>query len=465
MLIVAVVFLLLVSLTSVIAEDNICGVYITGIGCPHCAKSDPILLKSMVPKYDNLIIIEYEIYQKRENALLLSAYNDFYESSLGIPKVIFSKEKKIIGDSPIVNNIEWVVSGLESNPCPLLDGGKSFEDIQLNDLHGIPSIWRNNRILIRESKDNKDNELFKKLLLNDDVEDVLKSKYYEIVEAEPVALSGSKVEFDNAIRIDGWLFQWNGKEIPDSIVGENSAVNGNATTQDILKAVTLTKVLSLAAVDAINPCALAMLTLMLVAIITYNPTKKRKILLAGLAFTASVFIMYIFYGVVIIRLFQIVQVITNIRLVLYKFLGGAALILGFLEIKDFLFYRAGSFATEMPMGLRPKLKKLISKITSPSGAFVIGAFVTLFLLPCTIGPYVILGGILSVFDIIKTIPLLIIYNLVFVLPMLIITGIVYFGISRVEDVSGWKDKNIKILHLISGIIIFALGLAMIMGWV
>ena len=58
-----------------------------------------------------------------------------------------------------------------------------------------------------------------------------------------------------------------------------------------------------------------------------------------------------------------------------------------------------------------------------------------------------------------------VYNLVFVLPMLIITGIVYFGISKVQDVSSWKDKNIRYLHLISGLIILLLGLAMVLGWV
>lgn len=228
---------------------------------------------------------------------------------------------------------------------------------------------------------------------------------------------------------------------------------------------TLTKVISLAAVDAINPCALAVLTMMLIAIITYNPKKKMNIIWSGLAFSAAVFIMYMIYGLVIIRSFQLVQGITEIRIWLYKILGGAAVLLGALQMKDFLFYKPGGVATEMPMGLRPKVKKIISGITSPWGAFSVGLFVTLFLLPCTIGPYVILGGMLSFMEILKTVPMLILYNLIFIAPMIIITGVVYFGLSRVEDVSSWKDKNIRILHFISGLIILALGIAMLMGWV
>jgi cytochrome c biogenesis protein CcdA len=231
-----------------------------------------------------------------------------------------------------------------------------------------------------------------------------------------------------------------------------------------MEGLTLTKVISLAVVDAINPCALAVLTMMLLSIITYNPKNKKNILLAGLAFTISVFVMYLFYGLVIIKSFQLVQSITNIRLVLYKVVGSGAILLGILQMKDFISYKVGGFGTEMPVSMRPKVKKVINKITSPAGAFAIGLFVTVFLLPCTIGPYIILGGILSPMEILKTMPMLLLYNFIFVLPMLLITVIVYFGISKVEDVSSWKDKNIRILHLFSGLIILLLGIAMVMGW-
>lgn len=224
---------------------------------------------------------------------------------------------------------------------------------------------------------------------------------------------------------------------------------------------TIAKIISLAAVDAINPCALAVLSLMLIAIITYNPKKKRNVLLAGFAFTISVFVMYLFYGLVIIKFFQVVQTLTSIRLILYKVLGIFAILLGILNIKDFIKYKPGGLLTEMPMKLRPKAKKIISGITSPKGAFVIGLFVTVFLLPCTIGPYVIAGGILSVLELLATLPWLLLYNLIFVSPMIAITLIVYAGFAKVENVSEWKEKNIRYLHLIAGSIMFGLGVIMI----
>ncbi len=229
--------------------------------------------------------------------------------------------------------------------------------------------------------------------------------------------------------------------------------------------ISIGKVVALAIADAVNPCEFAVLTMILISIIAYNPNKRRDVIWGGLAFGSAVFIMYMIYGVFIIKSFQMMGTITAVRPFLYKGLGGLALILGSLQIKDFFSYEEGQLTTEMPMSWRPKLKRLIGKVTSPLGAFGIGLFVTVFLLPCTIGPYIILGGMLSVMDIIKTLPMLVLHNLIFVAPIFIITGIVYLGFSQVEDVQDWKDKNIRILHLIAGLIIFGIGVAMLAGLV
>ena len=117
----------------------------------------------------------------------------------------------------------------------------------------------------------------------------------------------------------------------------------------------------------------------------------------------------------------------------------------------------------MPISLRPKMKKFVSKITSPKGAFFMGLFVTLFLLPCTIGPYIILGSMLSINSLLASIPLLLWYNVLFVVPMLIVILLIYFGMGQIKDVQEWKEKNIKYLHLIAGIIIIIIGILMFFG--
>lgn len=375
-------------------NDFTCLVYFTSDNCPHCAKVSPVIHEDLPKKYPNLVVIEYEISQHKQNGPLILQYNEVYGSGLGIPLIIFNQNEYVAGDGPILNNIDYLIKKLKGNKCPLADGTfVNVNDLDFTTLSGNFEIWHGKNFSIKPGR-------------------------------------------------------------PSKPFGESTKPQFTAA-----------KILSLAAVDAINPCALAVLTLILIAILTYNPKNKKKVLLAGLAFCFSVFVMYLFYGLVIIRFFQLTQSLAVIRLWLYKVLGALAIILGILNIKDFVKYKPGGFATEMPLFLRPRVKKIISGITSPKGALVVGIFVTVFLLPCTIGPYVICGGILCTLGLLKALPWLLLYNLVFILPMLIITGIVYLGVAKVQDVSGWKDKNIRYLHLVAGLIILLLGLAMVLGLV
>jgi len=235
--------------------------------------------------------------------------------------------------------------------------------------------------------------------------------------------------------------------------------------EQIEETVGIGQVVWLALVDAVNPCALAVLTMMLFAIVTHNPEQKRKVLLSGLAFSLSVFVMYFIYGIILIKFFQVIQAIKSVQFWLYKTLGIIAILLGAFQIKDFFSYKEGGFMREMPMSLRPKLKKIIGRVTSPWGAFGVGSFVTIFLLPCTIGPYVILGGMLSLGEMVTALPMLTLYNFIFISPMLVITLVIYFGISKIGDVAEWKKQNIERMHLVSGLIILTFGVSMLMGWV
>lgn len=234
----------------------------------------------------------------------------------------------------------------------------------------------------------------------------------------------------------------------------------------ITEALTFGRITFLALADSVNPCAIAVLTMILVSILIAHPEKKRNVLLAGLSFVAAVFVGYMIYGTLIIQFFKIfADWLRGSSVYVYKGLAILAMMIGALNVKDFFVYRPGGFATEMPIFMRSKVKKIISEITSPGGAFVIGFIVTLFLLPCTIGPYVVASGLLSELGFLKAVPWLVYYNIVFVLPMLAITLLVYLGLAKVQDVSGWKEKNIKKLHLIAGLLLFVVGAGILVGWI
>ncbi|MCK9595867.1 GAP family protein [Candidatus Pacearchaeota archaeon] len=228
---------------------------------------------------------------------------------------------------------------------------------------------------------------------------------------------------------------------------------------------TLGKITSLALVNSINPCQIAMLVLVLVTILTQNQEKKKKVLFAGLAFIIAVFIGYLFYGIVLVQLFQGFNLLLKQSSVYIKYAFGIlAMLVGGLQIKDFFFYRPGGFATEMPIWMHVKAKKIIQRITSPIGAFITGFVITLFLGPCTMAPLLIATESISQLGIIGALPWLLYFNFIVILPLVIITFIVYRGFTTAESVAQWRNKNIRILHLIAGILLLSVGLSLLMGW-
>jgi len=228
---------------------------------------------------------------------------------------------------------------------------------------------------------------------------------------------------------------------------------------------TCARITTLALADCVNPCAIAVLAMILMAILVQNPDKRKKVLYGGIAFIASVYIGYLFYGLILIQLFKsFTEIIREYSSYLFNSLGIIAMIIGALNIKDFFMYKPGSLITEMPIFMRPKVKRIINRITSPKGAFVIGFLVTIFLLPCTIGPYIVASGLLAELGILGSLPWLLYYNLIFILPMAVIVALVYYGFAKIDQVSGWKEANIRILHLIAGILMFLVGLSLLIGW-
>ncbi len=223
---------------------------------------------------------------------------------------------------------------------------------------------------------------------------------------------------------------------------------------------------ALALADAVNPCEMAILLMVLVSILTTDPKNKKKVLYAGLAFSFAIFVTYLLYGTIIIEFFSnFTQATKASSVFIYRGLAVLAMIIGALQIKDYFFYKPGGVTTEMPLWMRPYAKLTVKKIKSVWGAFFIGIFVTLFLLPCTMGPYFVASVLLSEGGLFASLPMLVYYNFIFILPMILITLIVYFGYSKVEQISGWKEKNIKLLHLIAGILVFGIGLAILFGWI
>ena len=441
--------------------SNKYAVYFGGIGCPHCAKVSPVLNKKV--KEGGFVLIEYEIYRQLANSQALNEYAESYDLGLGIPQILFNKDSHESGDSPILNNLDQMIADAQENTIYLPNGKSvSFEDLNLNDLKRYPTIYSKDRVAVRKNLRNisdEQNEMIKRFMSAGTIEEAINGLEGKNVKVRKVEYSGGSLNYENAVEIGGWLLQWNG----ESVSGVNDSENSDEQNNQSGNSVSIGRTIALGLADSVNPCAISVLALMLIAIVTYNPGDRKKVLFAGLAFISAVIIMYLLYGYLIITAFQFIQSIASIKLYIYKALGAGAIILGLLELKDYFKYKPGGIATEMPLFFRPKVNKIISKITSPLGAFGMGLFVTLFLLPCTIGPYIILGGLLADQGFVNAIPSLLLYNFVFVLPMIAVTIIVFVGSKKAEDVKDWKEKNVRKMHLIAGILMLIIGILMVAG--
>jgi len=230
-------------------------------------------------------------------------------------------------------------------------------------------------------------------------------------------------------------------------LGEPAVPQDNA--QPPANSIPIPLLIGAALADALNPCALAVLILLLATVMAAKG--KNKALLSGLAFSFAIFSSYMMMGL------GLYTAITAFSLPHYFSLVVAilAIVIGLANLKDVIWY-GKVFIMEVPLSWRPKMQSILKKVTGPLGALGAGYLVSLFLVPCASGPYIVLlGKLAEKVSVTKTIPLLILYNLVFVLPMVIITLAMYFGSTRMGKLEEWRKNNLRLLHAITaGLMLF-----------
>lgn len=210
---------------------------------------------------------------------------------------------------------------------------------------------------------------------------------------------------------------------------------------------TLTVVVVTALIDAINPCAIGVLVLLLATLLKISHDKKRLLLIGGI-YIVAVFVTYLLAG---LGLLYFVQILGLAHIVSY-IVAFVILVLGVVEIRD-------AYAKKPFLAISKKHAKKITTMMNKvgvAGSVVLGAFVAVVELPCTGGPYLAIttllakqGFSLSVFG------LLVLYNFIFVLPLIVILGLVFFG-TNVKKIQAWKDSEKKKMRLVVGIVMILL---------
>lgn len=176
-------------------------IYFTGIGCPHCANTDPVILKSRLRKGD-VMVFEYEIYRDNVNGPLLMEYNKLYGASLAVPQIIVTGDSSgiVSGDSPILDSLETLIALHKGNDVLLATGAVGFDELSFVKLPLKPKIWFKNRLAVREDSTSLQNESIKDFLLNGNIPEKCKPEG-----KASAPLSGGKIKFKNSCRFNGWV--------------------------------------------------------------------------------------------------------------------------------------------------------------------------------------------------------------------------------------------------------------------
>lgn len=218
--------------------------------------------------------------------------------------------------------------------------------------------------------------------------------------------------------------------------------------------ITIPIVIGAAAIDSINPCAFAVLIFLILYLMTVK--NKQRMLAIGLIYIFVVFLIYFLAGLGLLSFIQSI----HMTKFFYFVTAGLSIVLGLINLKD-VFWAGKGFTLAIPESKKPLLQKYIRKATVPA-AVVLGVLVALFELPCTGGVYLaILSLLADKSGWLQAVFYLLLYNLIFVLPLLVILFGVYFGLPP-ERVEAWRQENKKGMRLAIGLVLIALGAAMLL---
>lgn len=205
-----------------------------------------------------------------------------------------------------------------------------------------------------------------------------------------------------------------------------------------------------ALVDAVNPCAFAVLLLTIAFLFSIGQLRN-KVLKVGGVYIAGIFLAYILIGLGLLQAFHLF----NAPGIIGKLGALLIIVLGLINI-------AGDVMPKFPIKLKipqvshRKIASLMEKATVPT-AFLLGLLVGICEFPCTGGPYLMVIGLLhDQSTYLQGVAYLLLYNLLFVLPLVVVLMIT--GDKAVVDkVQRWRSSKLKHSRLIGGVIMIVIG--------
>jgi len=210
-------------------------------------------------------------------------------------------------------------------------------------------------------------------------------------------------------------------------------------------------------VDSINPCAFAVMIFLLTFLLEVS-SSRRRVLKAGLAYIGAVYVTYFLSGLGFLSVVQYMGVTGWV----VKIAAVVAILAGLVNIKDYFWYGRG-FTLRIPESKSKTIEAWVHKANIP-GAIVLGFLVSMFELPCTGGVYLaILALMADTMTKVKATLYLLLYNVMFTVPLVVILALVLRGM-KAEQIESWRQSRKNLMKLGMGLLLVALGLAMLSGW-
>jgi len=207
-------------------------------------------------------------------------------------------------------------------------------------------------------------------------------------------------------------------------------------------------VLSLAVADSINPCTFLVFATLLIMVLRLSG--RKRMLIAGIPFILAVFTAYFLLGLGLIEVLGYVPWMK-------KAVGILAICLGIFSLLN---VRKGKHRAPIPAKWKDFVENKLYKIAmtgSPILGFVLGCLVSLTLLPCSGGPYIIALYLLSRLSFSTALSYLLIYNAIFVAPLVLILAVATI-VAKAESLRRMYTKVPVVLDAVAGLLLIALGL-------
>ncbi len=219
---------------------------------------------------------------------------------------------------------------------------------------------------------------------------------------------------------------------------------------------TLITVITAAAIDAINPCAIGVLILMISVILASGGSRRRLVFL-GMLYIGAIFTVYLAAGLGLVYYFQKIPLVLTLYLSII--VGFLIIIAGLIEVKDYFWYGRW-FSLAIPSSVVKKIHLYAQEATVP-GVLFLGVFVSAVELPCTGAPYLAIITILAQSFDFNAFLMLVIYNIIFVFPLIIMLFLVAGGME-IQGLKKWKQEGRGVMRLSIGLLLIVLGWLLIL---